>query len=93
MSHIPRRLPHCPHPASLMIRRNPTLITMTDSDVQDVRDMIALKRAEAATAAAVTNGKGKGKGKDVPQPQTPFVAAEEAKRKREAMSRDERLGI
>lgn len=64
---------------------------MTDSDVQDVRDMIALKRAEAATAAAVTNGKGKGK--DVPQPQTPFVAAEEAKRKREAMSRDERLGI
>ena len=76
-----------------MIRRNPTLIAMTDSDVQDVRDMIALKRAEAATAAAVTNGKGKGKGKDVPQPQTPFVAAEEAKRKREAMSRDERLGI
>ncbi|ETW80603.1 hypothetical protein HETIRDRAFT_452165 [Heterobasidion irregulare TC 32-1] len=52
-----------------MIRRNPTLITMTDSDVQDVRDMIALKRAEAATAAAVTNGKGKGK--DMPQPQTP----------------------
>ncbi|THH15136.1 hypothetical protein EW146_g5293 [Bondarzewia mesenterica] len=73
-----------------MIRRNPTLITMSDSDVQDVRSMLARKKTEAVSSA--TNGKGKGK--DVSQQSTtPFVAAEEAKRKREAMTREERLGI
>ncbi|KAJ7594291.1 hypothetical protein C8J56DRAFT_926390 [Mycena floridula] len=30
-----------------MIRRTPTLIQMTDMDVQDVRDMVALQKAEA----------------------------------------------
>lgn len=29
-----------------MIRRNPTLIPMTDSDVQDIRDMVAKGKAE-----------------------------------------------
>ena len=29
-----------------MIRRNPTLIPMTDSDVQDVREMVALQKEE-----------------------------------------------
>jgi len=29
-----------------MIRRNPTLIPMSDSDVQDVRDMVAKQKAE-----------------------------------------------
>ncbi|KAF8973113.1 hypothetical protein BDZ97DRAFT_653973 [Flammula alnicola] len=29
-----------------MIRRNPTLIPMTDLDVQDVRDMVAKQKAE-----------------------------------------------
>lgn len=31
-----------------MIRRNPTLIPMSDSDVQDVRDMVAKQRVEDA---------------------------------------------
>ncbi|KAG7098756.1 hypothetical protein E1B28_000665 [Marasmius oreades] len=31
-----------------MIRRPPTLIPMTDNDVQDVRDMVAQQRAEVA---------------------------------------------
>jgi len=71
-----------------MIRRNPTLITMSESDVQDVRDLVARKKAEAAKAA-----NGKGKGRDVAQQQQTHVAAEEAKRKREAMTKEERLGI
>lgn len=29
-----------------MIRRNPTLIPMTDSDVQDVREMVAQQKEE-----------------------------------------------
>lgn len=32
--------------ASTMIRRNPTLIPMTDSDVQDIRDMVLAEKAE-----------------------------------------------
>jgi hypothetical protein len=31
-----------------MIRREPTLIPMTDLDVQDVRDMVAKQKAELA---------------------------------------------
>jgi len=30
-----------------MIRRNPTLIPMSDSDVQDIRDIVARQKAEA----------------------------------------------
>ena len=29
-----------------MIRRNPTLIHMTDSDVQDIRDMVLAEKSE-----------------------------------------------
>ena len=56
-------LPYCaaqlPHiPPSIrqaeMIRRDPTLITMSDNDVQAVRNMVAQKKA--AAAAAVENG-------------------------------------
>ncbi|KAF7321682.1 hypothetical protein MKEN_00689600 [Mycena kentingensis (nom. inval.)] len=31
-----------------MIRRNPTLINMTDFDVQDVREMLLKRKADAA---------------------------------------------
>lgn len=31
-----------------MIRRTPTLIPMSDLDVQDIRDMVALQQREAA---------------------------------------------
>ena len=35
-----------------MIRRNPTLIPMSDADVQDVRDMVAREKAENHPAGA-----------------------------------------
>ena len=87
-------LPYCaaqlPHiPPSIrqaeMIRRDPTLITMSDNDVQAVRNMVAQKKAAAAAAAG-------GKGKDAALP-TPYSAVDEQKKQREAMSRDERLGL
>jgi hypothetical protein len=83
-----------------MIRRNPTLIAMSDLDVQDVRN---LKTAEAAAKAqAVMNGKKKDDGSSASaapgmsissDPPRPVVAAEEERRKREAMTRNQRLGI
>jgi hypothetical protein len=36
-----------------MIRREPTLISMTDSDVQDVRDKVAKQKAEMASHQAL----------------------------------------
>ncbi|EIM81142.1 uncharacterized protein STEHIDRAFT_162133 [Stereum hirsutum FP-91666 SS1] len=69
-----------------MIRRNPTLIPMSDMDVQDIRNLIAHKKAGKGkdTYAAPANTAQGGQG---------YAAAEEAKRKREGMSRDERLGL
>jgi len=85
-----------------MIRRNPTLIPMSDADVQDVRDMIARKKVDVAGApapalalapsSATGDGSGSSKAKDALSPAV-HVAAEEAKRRRDAMSRDERLGL
>ncbi|KAH9948533.1 hypothetical protein B0H21DRAFT_732871 [Amylocystis lapponica] len=80
-----------------MLRRPPTLIAMTDTDVQQVRDVVAERKAQA-TAAKHAAYKGNLGAQLQPtsesqlQPQ-PFVAAEDAKRKREAMTRDERLGL
>jgi len=76
-----------------MIRRNPTLIAMSDADVQDVRNMLA-KKQQAAESAKSPNLSANVKGKPGPQPQPPSTAVhvtDEAKRRREA--RDERLGI
>ena len=79
-------------PISLnMIRRNPTLISMGDSDVQDVRNMVAKKQAEAIQSP---NSTANAKGKQAPPPQPPAGAVhvtDEAKRRREV--REERLGI
>jgi hypothetical protein len=51
-----------------MIRRNPTLIAMGDADVQDVRNMLAKKQAEATkNSNSTTNAKGK----QGPPPQPP----------------------
>ncbi|PCH43798.1 hypothetical protein WOLCODRAFT_153856 [Wolfiporia cocos MD-104 SS10] len=81
-----------------MIRRNPTLIPMCDSDVQQVREAVAKRKAEARVAAEAARASAAAgrKAKDTtsaPSSSQPYVAAEDAKRKREAMTRDERLGL
>ncbi|OBZ68271.1 hypothetical protein A0H81_11767 [Grifola frondosa] len=74
-----------------MIRRNPTLIALNDTDVQQVRSAIAKRKTKTLAAkpgASTTEA--------IVHPTTllqPFVAVEDSKRKREAMTRDERLGL
>lgn len=70
-----------------MLRRDPSLIPMTDNDVQDIRDALAarqkagaLQKAEAKLDSLLTSVPG-------------FAAQEEAKKKKEAMSKNERLGL
>lgn len=64
-----------------MIRRDPTLIPMTDNDVQAVRDAVNDKlRMDIIMQDSGTNVPG-------------FAAQEEARRKKEAMSKNERLGL
>lgn len=79
-----------------MIRRNPTLIAMSDLDVQDVRDHVRRKK-EGAQASAAPSQPPAGVasvGMSIStDPSKPVVAAEDAKRKREAMSKEERLGL
>ncbi len=77
-----------------MIRRNPTLIAMSDADVQDVRSMLAKKQQQqqADNAAGANSTTGKGKQGFLPQPPATAVhVPDEAKQRREA--RDERLGL
>jgi hypothetical protein len=74
-----------------MIRRNPTLIAMSDADVQDVRNMLAKKQADGVKNL---NSNAKAKGKQGPPLQPPVTAVhvtDEATRRREA--REERLGL
>ena len=77
-----------------MIRRNPTLIAMSDADVQDVRNMLAKKQQQQTenSTNATSNSPAKGKQGFAPQPPTTAVhVTDEAKQRREA--RDERLGL
>ena len=69
-----------------MIRRDPTLIHMTDNDVQDIRDMLAARKAESPEKQ---NAKREGTVPPVPG----FTVQEAAKKKKEAMTRQERLGL
>ncbi|KAH9954142.1 hypothetical protein BC827DRAFT_1244714 [Russula dissimulans] len=74
-----------------MIRRNPTLIAMSDADVQDVRNLLAKKQADGVKSPSL-NANAKGKQVLPPQPSaTTANVTDEAKRRREA--REERLGI
>ncbi|GJE92182.1 hypothetical protein PsYK624_083400 [Phanerochaete sordida] len=70
-----------------MIRRDPTLIPMTDNDVQDVRDMLAARQKEAALQK--TEGMLKDGATGVPG----FAAQEEARKKKDVMTKNERLGL
>ena len=74
-----------------MIRRPPTTIPLTDLDVQQVRD--AIKRKKEATMPGGTPATPAPAGTASTALAAPYHHVEEAKRKREAMSKDERLGL
>lgn len=68
-----------------MIRRDPTLIPMTDNDVQDIRDMLVARQNTLQKAAAKLESA---------VPLVPgFAAQEAATKKKEAMTKNERLGL
>ncbi|RDX40448.1 hypothetical protein OH76DRAFT_1490276 [Lentinus brumalis] len=70
-----------------MIRRPPTLIQMTDGDVQQVRDALMRQKAETLAAQQGVPAQAAAAG----TPAQPYHHVEEQKKKREAMSKDERL--
>ncbi|KAI8993046.1 hypothetical protein BD414DRAFT_294223 [Trametes punicea] len=77
-----------------MIRRPPTQIPMTDMDVQQVRDALDRQKAQAAAmqpGAPVTPAQGT-TAPNLP-PHMPYHHVEEARKARDAMTREERLGL
>ena len=79
-----------------MIRRDPTLIGMTDADVQQVRDMLAANQArkpDATRALGTLADKAATVEEARASTSQPFVAVEHAKKEREAMTKEQRLGL
>lgn len=67
------------------------MIPMTDMDVQQVRDHIVRKKIAKITGKPSGNSPTQAKAPGPPA--QPYHHAEEAKKKREAMTREERLGL
>lgn len=82
-----------------MIRRPPTLIPMTEADIQQVKDFVEARKQAAATdqSTSSTTGVGEGgsnKGKsDTLEDGEGRNAAAESEKERKAMSKEERLGL
>lgn len=82
-----------------MIRRPPTLIPMTEADIQQVKDFVEARKQAAATDSSIssTTGMGEGgsdKGKlDTLKDGGARNAAAESEKERKAMSKEERLGL
>lgn len=82
-----------------MIRRPPTLIPMTEADIQQVKDFVEAKKQAANTTQSTSSptpaGEGSsGKGKlDALKDGEARNAAAESEKERKAMSKEERLGL
>ena len=74
-----------------MIRRNPTLIAMSDIDVQQVRDAIAKRKAEAEAARIY---EGDTSSIDLANSNfAPVVDTPQTKKMKDTIARHERLGL
>jgi hypothetical protein len=82
-----------------MIRSPPTLIPMTDVDIQQVKDFVEAKKqavnTSQSTSPPTSVGEGpSGKGKlDALKDGEGRNAAAESEKERKAMSKEERLGL
>jgi len=82
-----------------MIRRPPTLIPMTEADIQQVKDFVEARKQAAntdtSTSPNIAGGEGSsGKGKlDALKDVEGRNAAAESEKERKAMSKEERLGL
>ncbi|KAG8975879.1 hypothetical protein FRB90_009381, partial [Tulasnella sp. 427] len=72
-----------------MLRRDPTPITLRDTDVQELRAIMA-QRAKAKETGSATDESVQ-PAEDATTSGAPFVHNEEAKKKREAMTKEQRL--
>lgn len=69
-----------------MIRRDPTMIPMTDNDVQEVRDVLAYRRTYSSIIKSDDQLEREG---IIPG----YLQQADAQKKREQMSQAERLGL
>jgi len=82
-----------------MIRRPPTLIPMTEADIQQVKDFVEARKqavaADLSTSSSTSAAEGGGdKGSlDVFKDGEGRNAAAESEKERKAMSKEERLGL
>lgn len=67
-----------------MLRRSPTQILLEKEDVSDVREFMSRKKLADEAPEPM---------KEDDENNPPFVAHADARRKREAMTRDDRLGV
>ena len=80
-----------------MIRRPPTLIPMTETDIQQVKDFVEARKqavnADSPTSSITGMGEGpSGKGR-LGAPEEGRNAAAESEKDRKAMLKEERLGL
>jgi hypothetical protein len=74
-----------------MLRRDPTLVALRDTDVQEIKEMTLKRQQDTATTGSNQLG-----GNAVPlttDQVLKVVAIEQAKKEREALSRNQRLGL
>lgn len=82
-----------------MIRKPPTLIPMTEADIQQVKDFVEKSKQAGNTdpSTSLTTGTGEGqtsKGKlDALKDAEGKNAAAESEKERKAMTKEERLGL
>ncbi|KAI0645670.1 hypothetical protein C8Q79DRAFT_707077 [Trametes meyenii] len=88
-SHTAKRPPRL----CTMIRRPPTQIPMTDMDVQQVRDALARQKAEAAVKQHGTSATPAHAAPGTATHSQPYHHVDEAKKQREALTREQRLGM
>lgn len=72
-----------------MLRRDPTAIALRETDVQEIRQLVS---QQIKALREETNKEDSGTD-SAAAPLEPFVATEDAKKKREALSKEERLGL
>lgn len=82
-----------------MIRRPPTLIPMTEADIQQVKDFVEAKKQAITMDSSTSSTTGVGEGGsnkgnlDVLKDGEGRNAAAESEKERKAMSKEERLGL
>jgi len=77
-----------------MIRRNPTLIPIDQSAVEEVRAALLARKTAPASAGGETDDSMVLDARDgSPMPKLPFNAVEEEKKRKAMLTRNQRMGL